>query len=45
MSWIDDDGRKIIKNLLTDLKEQGKTVILIEHDEENLIIADRTIFI
>ncbi len=43
MSWVDDDGKKIIKNLIIDLKKQGKTIIMVEHDKENLLIADRTI--
>lgn len=45
MSWIDEDGRKIIKNLLLKFKAQGKTIIIVDHDKENLIIADRTILI
>jgi energy-coupling factor transport system ATP-binding protein len=45
MSWIDDDGKKIIKNLIIDLKKQGKTIIMVEHDKENLTIADRTIYL
>ena len=45
MSWIDEEGKKIIKDLLIKFKEQGKTIILVEHDKENLIIADRTIII
>lgn len=43
MSWVDDDGKKIIKNLIIDLKKQGKTIIMVEHNKENLLIADRTI--
>lgn len=45
MSWIDDDGKKIIKNLIINLKNQGKTIIMVEHDKENSIIADRNILI
>lgn len=45
MSWIDEDGKKIIKNLLVSLKKQGKTIIMIEHDKENLVIADRIILL
>lgn len=45
MSWIDEDGKKIIKNLLIKFKEQGKTIIIVDHDKENLVIADRTILI
>jgi energy-coupling factor transport system ATP-binding protein len=43
MSWIDDEGRKIIKDLLLKLKKEGKTIILVDHDNDNLNIADRTI--
>lgn len=45
MSWIDEDGKKAIKNLLINFKEQGKTIIMVDHDKENSIIADRTILI
>ncbi|MFA9422925.1 MAG: ABC transporter ATP-binding protein [Sedimentibacter sp.] len=45
MSWIDDDGKEIIKNLLLKLKEQGKTIIIVDHDLDNIKIADRTIYI
>jgi len=45
MSWIDEDGKRIINNLLIKFKEQGKTIIIVDHDKENLIIADRTILI
>lgn len=45
MSWIDADGKRIIKNLLIKFKEQGKTIIMVDHDKENSIIADRTILI
>ncbi|MBP1925818.1 energy-coupling factor transport system ATP-binding protein [Sedimentibacter acidaminivorans] len=43
MSWIDEGGKEIIKNLLMNLKKQGKTIIIVEHDIENLKIADRVI--
>ncbi|HOT21924.1 MAG TPA: ABC transporter ATP-binding protein [Sedimentibacter sp.] len=45
MSWIDDEGRKIIKDLLLKLKKEGKTIILVDHDNDNLNIADRIIHI
>lgn len=43
MSWVDEGGKEIIKNLLMNLKKQGKTIIIVEHDIENLKIADRVI--
>jgi energy-coupling factor transport system ATP-binding protein len=45
MSWIDDEGRAIIKDILLKLKKEGKTIILVDHDNENLDIADRLICI
>ena len=45
MSWIDEDGKRIIKNLLVKFKQQGKTIIIVDHDKENLVIADRKILI
>lgn len=40
MSQIDKEGKEIIKNLLLSLKKQGKTIFLIDHDFNNLSIAD-----
>ena len=31
MSWIDDEGRKIIKDLLLKLKKEGKTIIPVSY--------------
>lgn len=45
MSWVDEDGKEIIKNLLFKLKEEGKTIIIVDHDLENVKIADRIIYI
>ncbi len=45
MSWVDEDGKEIIKKLLYKLKEQGKTIIIVDHDLDNIQIADRTIYI
>lgn len=41
MSWIDEEGKEIIKNLLLKLKEEGKTIILVDHDINNILMADR----
>lgn len=43
MSWIDEEGKVIIKNLLLKLKEEGTTIIMVDHDIENIKIADRII--
>jgi len=44
MSWIDEDGKKIIDNLLLKLKEERKTIIIVDHDLENVKFADRIIY-
>ncbi len=43
MSFIDREGKEIIKNLLKNLKERGKTIIIVDHDLDNIELADRTI--
>ena len=43
MSWVDDEGKEIIKAMLHKLKKEGKTLIVVDHDSENIEIADRTI--
>lgn len=45
MSWVDEDGKEIIKNLLLKLKEEGKTIIIVDHDLENVKTADKIIYI
>ena len=45
MSWIDEEGKEIIKKLLLKLKEKGKTIIIVDHDLENVLLADRIIHI
>ncbi len=41
MSWIDDEGKEIIKGVLLKLKDEGKTIIMVDHDYDNIKIADR----
>ncbi|MCK4260373.1 MAG: ABC transporter ATP-binding protein [Halanaerobiales bacterium] len=41
MSQIDKTGKKLIKDVILDLKKAGKSVIMVEHDLNNLDIADR----
>ena len=43
MSWVDQNGKKIIKNLLLKLKEEKKTIIIVDHDLENVKISDRVV--
>jgi len=45
MSWIDDEGKEIIKDIFLKLKEEGKTIILVDHDNDNIKIADRILHI
>lgn len=44
MSWVDTQGKIIIKDILLDLKAQGKTIIMVEHNRENIEIADKIIY-
>ncbi len=43
MSQLDTDATVLIKNSISKLKSRGKAIIMVEHDLENLDIADRTI--
>jgi len=43
MSQIDADGREKIKEMMLNLRADGKTIVIIEHDWENLQIADRVL--
>lgn len=43
MAQIDKKGKQAIKEMILDLKKKGKTVIMIDHDYENLHIADRVV--
>lgn len=45
MTWIDDDGKKIINDILYKLKQEGKTLIIVDHESNNLNIIDRIIHI
>lgn len=40
MSQIDERGKALIKDTIGKLREQGKTIIMIEHDFSNLEMAD-----
>jgi len=41
MSQIDSEGKRSIKEMICQLKNLGKTIVMVEHDFENLDIADR----
>jgi energy-coupling factor transport system ATP-binding protein len=41
LSQIDQEGKELIKNTILRLKEEGKTILMVEHDFDNIDIADR----
>lgn len=41
VAQVDSEGKERIENLIIDLKNQGKTIVLIEHDLKNLKNVDR----
>lgn len=43
MSWVDEVGKKRMKQILLDLKEEGTTIVLVDHDTGNTEIADHRI--
>lgn len=43
LSQIDEEGKMKIREVIKGLKEEGKTIILIEHDLDNLQVADRVL--
>lgn len=45
MAQIDLEGRKLIKETIKNLKSAGKTLVLVEHDFNNLDIADRVLLL
>lgn len=40
-SQIDDEGKKRIRDIILNLKKDGKTIVLVEHNGDILEIADR----
>ncbi|SKB31188.1 energy-coupling factor transport system ATP-binding protein [Acetoanaerobium noterae] len=45
MSWIDEEKKEVIKDILVKLKGEGTTIIMVDHDMENIKIADNIIYI
>ena len=45
MAQIDKSGKKAIKDIILQLKNEGKTVIMIEHNLNNIDIADRKLML
>lgn len=45
MAQIDTKGKKQIKKVITELKSEDKTIIMVEHDFSNLDIADRIVLL
>ncbi|NLO25966.1 MAG: ABC transporter ATP-binding protein [Clostridiales bacterium] len=45
MSQIDMQGKAAIKEAIKGLKDRGKTVVMIEHDFENLDVVDRVLLL
>jgi len=44
-SNLDEKNRELIKNILQELKESGKTIVLVSHDKELLQLSDKIITI
>jgi energy-coupling factor transport system ATP-binding protein len=45
MSQIDAQGKAAIKEAVSGLRNRGKTVVMIEHDLDNLDVADRVLLL
>jgi len=41
MAQLDEKGRRLVREILLALRSQGKTLIIVEHDLENVDFADR----
>ncbi len=45
MSQIDKKGKKRIKEVILNLKSRGKTIVIVEHDLDNIDIADKVLLL
>jgi energy-coupling factor transport system ATP-binding protein len=45
MSQLDEQGRNSVKNLIRKLKNEGRTILMVEHDLANLAVADRVMIL
>jgi len=45
MSQIDKKGKKRIKEVILDLKSRGKAIVIVEHDLNNIDIADNVLLL
>ncbi len=45
MAQIDHSGRQRLKAILEELREKGITIMMVDHQEENLDIADRRMYL
>jgi energy-coupling factor transport system ATP-binding protein len=43
MSQLDNDSKTRIKNLILKLKKEGKSIVMVEHDFDNLDVAERVL--
>ncbi|MDD4237301.1 MAG: ABC transporter ATP-binding protein [Desulfotomaculaceae bacterium] len=43
LAQLDPVGKKTINDILLDLRQQGKTILIVEHDLETVSIADRVL--
>ena len=45
MSQLDSEGKRRIREMILKLKTEGKAVVMIEHEPENLGVADRVLLL
>ena len=45
LSFVDEDSKIIILNTIRDLKKKEKTIIMVDHDIENIDIADKILYL
>ncbi len=45
MSQLDEEGRDRIKELISSLKREGRAIVMVEHNPDNLDVSDRTMLL